>query len=528
MAIPLGETVATGGCSGYGPVMARFTGRSGEKRFSTLCSDLGITCNESVEDEHGWDHIVEFPHEVIPGVPADMQYRLPPVFVQTKSHEADGMSVRMKLSNAVSLARSPNPSFIVLMSLKTDSVCPVWHAVHVWEDLLERIMKRAREESRDGVPEDEFHRKTFSFTMTPGDQRDELDLLPWIESTVGGVGRDYAAAKVALLPPADIIGAIEIGPLASVEELMNHMIGLTKHIPMSGVTMGQRRFGVDIPFQMPAGDIVFASLQSHPVDTCDIRMRGPDGIEIELVGDVIVPPDLGLPEESYKYRFRARGLDIVWSPAGQATINGRLDFEDLDTPSAIGKTLRFMSWADQGPIDIRIDIRDQTTLAATATLNPVAGQPAFAVLADLTAPLVRVSRHLKTKVPMVSIAQLDAATHLADFRRFMTADGMRMNVELADEAPIFEVTAGVGFGIIPVGDWIFAAVQRLPIVEQRRDGRNWSIAYGKPLVVESFAFACGDASPLGHFEDAYRRHASVAGTLALDNILMALKAERDE
>ncbi len=505
--------------------MARFTGRSGEKRFSTLCSDLGITCNESVEDERGWDHIVELRHEAVPGVSADMAYRVPAVFVQTKSHEADGLSVTMKLSNAVNLARSPNPCFVVLMSLALDSVTPKWHAVHVWGALLERIMKRAREESRDGVPDDAFHTKYFSFTMTAQDQREEPALLPWIEHTVRSVGRDYGAAKAALSPPPDLVGEIKVGPLGSIGELVDHMIGLTKHIPISGVTMGLRRFGIDVPFPMPAGDVAFASLQSHPSDTCDIRLRGPDGTVVELVGDVIAPPDLGLPEESYKYRFRAPNLDIVWSPAGEATINGHLNFQDVDTPAAIEKALLLMSWAGQGPIDIRIVIRDRPALGASAMINPIEDRQGFADLAAVTGSLVRVSRHLKAEVPMVTIAQIDAAEHLVTFHNFIETAGMRMSVELPDDVVVREPTAGVGFGILPVGSWMFAAVQRFPIVQQRREGGLWTIEYGKPVLLDTFAFPIGDADTLEHFKDAYRRNASATGAIALDNVLVALEAQ---
>lgn len=505
--------------------MARFTGRSGEKRFSTLCSDLGITCNESVEDERGWDHIVELRHEAVPGVSVDMQYRVPPVFVQTKSHEADGLSVSMKLSNAVNLAHSSNPCFVVLMSLAPDSVTPTWHAVHVWGPLLERIMKRVREESRDGLPDDAFHTKTLSFTMTDEDRRDEQDLLPWIERTVRGAGRDYAVAKAALSPPPDFVGEIKIGPLGSVGELVDHMIGLSKHIPMSGITMGQRRFGVDIPFPMPAGAVAFASLQSHPADTCVIRLRGPDGTVVEMVGDVIAPPNLGLPEESYKYRFRAPNIDIVWSPAGEATINGHLNFQDVDTPNAIEKALLLMSWAGQGPIDIRIDIRDQPALGATALINAIEDRQGFADLAAVTGSLVRVSRHLKTMVPRVTIAQIDAAEQLVTFHNFIESTGMQMTLEAPDDQVISEPSAGVGFGILPVGGWMFAAVQRFPIVHQRREGGTWTIEYGKPVMLDTFAFPIGDADTLEHFKDAYRRNASAAGVIALDNVPVALEAK---
>jgi len=519
------ETVDPSGGPDYGVAMARFTGRSGEKRFSTLCSDLGITCNESVEDERGWDHIVELRHEAVPGVSADMAYRVPPVFVQTKSHEADGLSVTMKLSNAVSLARSPNPCFVVLMSLVPDSVTPTWHAVHVWGALLERIMKRAREESRDGLPDDAFHTKTFTFTMTAEDRRDEQDLLPWIERTVRGVGRDYASAKNALSPPPDFVGEIKVGPLGSVGELVDHMIGLTKNIPISGITMGLRRFGVDVPFPLPAGDVAFASLQSHPADRCDIRLRSPDGRVVEMEGDVITPPNLGLPEESYKYRFRAPNLDIVWSPAGEATINGHLNFQHVDTPVAIEKALLLMSWAGQGPIDIRINIRDQPALGATAVINPIEDRQGFADLAAVTGSLVRVSRHLKTKVPMVTIAQIDAAEHLVTFHNFIETTGMRMTVELPDDVVVSEPTAGVGFGILPVGNWMFAAVQRFPITHQHRERGSWTIEYGKPVLLDTFAFPIGDADTLEYFKDAYRRNASATGVIALDNVPVALEAQ---
>lgn len=502
--------------------MPRFTGRSGEKRFSLLCSDLGITCNESVEDEHGWDHVLEFPHAALHGIPADLQHRLPPVFVQTKSHPGGGRSVRMKLSNAVSLALSPNPCFVVLMTLVPGSVTPTWHAAHIWGPLLKRIMKRAREESRDGLAVEEFHTRTFGFTMTEENLQEERKLLPWIERTIRSVGRDYAAAKAALSPPPALVGELKIGPLGSVAELMDHMIGLTTQIPVESVTMGQRRFGVDIPFPIPEGDIVFASLRSHPAGTCQILLRGPDGVQIECVGDVIAPPDLGLPEEAYKYRFRAPNLDIIWSLSGQATIEGGLDFQHADTPEAIARALRLMSWAGQGPVDVQVSVRDQPLLRATATIDAVDDRQAFADLAAVTEALVGVSRHLKTNPPLVSIAQISKAEHVGAFHDFINTSAMQMTIELPADAVVPKLAAGLGFGLLPVGDWMFGAVQRFPIVASIREGATLSIEYGKPIVLDTFAFPVGDASALERFKESYRRHVTGADIIALDNVLVIL------
>ena len=364
----LAKAIAFGATSVYSQRMVRNLGRSAEKRFSTLCSDLGVTCNPAIEDDHGWDHVVQFPHETVVGVSADMQPRLPAVFVQTKSHEADGLTVTMKLSNAVKFATSPNPCFVALATLPADSDVATWHAVHVWGELLERILRRAREESRDGTSEADINKKTFSFTMTGADLHHGQSILPWIAETVRRIGTNYAAAKTAIVPPPSLVGAIKIGPLSSIDELIDHTIGLTSDIPVQGFEMGARRLDVDIPLPLPVqgGGTYRASMQAHPVATADIRMRGPDGNVVDLVADVIVPPNLGLTAESYRYRFRAANLDIVWSPSGAATIRGHFDEQERTSPQELKKTLSFVRWAGKGDIDVRVTIEDEVTLGATA------------------------------------------------------------------------------------------------------------------------------------------------------------------
>jgi hypothetical protein len=270
--------------------MNRFQGRSAEKAFSKLCSDKGVTCNDSHEDDHGWDHIVEFPSVPQIGVSADMQRATPVVFVQTKSHSTKGLKVTMKLSNAVKLARSPSPAFVILLNLNESggSGEQLWYAVHFWDVLIGRTLKRAREASRDGIAEDSFHKYSFSFTMTLADVQTDDTLLPWIESMMQSVGVDYAAAKKAFHPHPEIVGNIKIGPLVSIEELVDHQLGLTQNIPFTSITLNQRRFGIDIPLHspIPMEKVEWSNVTMHanPADQCDIRMSGPDGSVIEVTG----------------------------------------------------------------------------------------------------------------------------------------------------------------------------------------------------------------------------------------------------
>jgi hypothetical protein len=504
--------------------MSRFTGRSGEKRFSVLCSDAGVTCNPSTEDDHGWDHVVEFPHEPVPGASADMQARMPAVFVQTKSHESDGLRVTMRLSNALALARSPNPCFVVLANLPPDGGTATWHAVHVWGDLLERILRRAREESRDGVPEGEFNRKSFSFSMSAAELREEAGLLDWMRTTVRAAGREYAAAKAALVPPPAIVGNVTIGPLESIEQLVDHTIGLTSEIPLKAFDIGQRRLGVDIPFPFPfeGGAFFHASMQAHPAAQADIRMRGPDGGVIEVPADLIVPPELGLPEESYKYRLRGAFLDIVWSPTGATTIKGRFDGQERTPPADLERTLRFMSWAGRGEIDVRVSIGDREALGAVARMDPLHDQQDLIYLAQLAAPIALVSAHLKTRVPAVSISDLArAADQVHAFHGFINTDDAKAELVLQPGATVADPVEGLAFGIVQVGEWAFAAIQRFPVRSHRREGDVLFLVFGKPILQQTFAFPVDDEEGLERFKADYVRRAAAEGVVPLGNVLLA-------
>ncbi len=48
-------------------------GRQGEKEFGLLCTQQGATTNDSTEDDHGWDHIVEVEPASMLALPADLR-----------------------------------------------------------------------------------------------------------------------------------------------------------------------------------------------------------------------------------------------------------------------------------------------------------------------------------------------------------------------------------------------------------------------------------------------------------------------
>lgn len=165
-------------------------GRRGEKRFDTMCSDEGVTCNRSVEDDHGWDKMIEFPPKPAPFVALDMKPQGAIAAVQVKTTTGSSRSVSISLSNALNYARSPVPQFIVLVVL--DGKDARYFGRHVWTPLIADWLKSAREADARGVTAP--NRETVTVAFGPEDEHG-TSLLSWIESEIEGIEEPYAATK---------------------------------------------------------------------------------------------------------------------------------------------------------------------------------------------------------------------------------------------------------------------------------------------------------------------------------------------
>ena len=65
--------------------MKQRSGRPAQNQFRFLCSEKNITCNPSLEDDHGWDFIIEIPAPESEKLVADKVPAPRPVWVQVKS-----------------------------------------------------------------------------------------------------------------------------------------------------------------------------------------------------------------------------------------------------------------------------------------------------------------------------------------------------------------------------------------------------------------------------------------------------------
>jgi len=512
--------------------MVRKLGKSGERRFATLVADYapGAICNDSGEDAHGWDHVVNFDHEPVPGLPADLQSALPAVFVQTKSTENSAKrKVTVKLSNALAFTRSDNPCFVVLVCVPPEGSAR-YYAVHWWDTLMSRTLKRTRELHRDGYSEESFHLKDFSFTMANADEHDAGSLLAWMKRTVQMAGRTYTTVKAAMrdtlgFETGELTGFIHLGPLESIEQLVDHQLGLTPSIPMAKFELNQRRFAVDLPFPMPDGEIFFASLQANPAATCDVRVRGPDGDSFVIAGELIVPAIPGLTEDQVKYRIRTPIFDLVWRPAGFAKFTCNFDTATLRPITELEKCARFFGWAGGDEIEIMATVDDNRIFGATAKLDPRSDSLGWQKIKGPLATLARLSATRKAGAPLISIEQAIQAEWLHMMHEALCADDITLRGELVEDVDALTFDHGISFAILTVGGWAFGAVVRLPLISQSQAERRFEVKFGRPLLLETYAFETTDLSHFDRLKADYTRYVTRKGVFGIDNLLANLAGE---
>ncbi|MDB5713039.1 MAG: hypothetical protein JWO15_436 [Sphingomonadales bacterium] len=225
----------------------RWTGREGEKIFSLLCSRRQVTCNKAEEDDRGWDLILHFPPPPIVKVPIDQRSVGAMALVQIKATHVEAQRWSISLKNALSLARSPLPAFIVCVGIGANGE-ETFRAIHLWNQEIARILKAARQAH---VEKDKaINRRTISFDFN--EQTTCSDVLGWMQAQVDEIGETrYAAPKQLLV---DTLGFDEghgiahvIFSTASPDALADLQLGILKRVDIDRFSYTPRRFGIDTP-----------------------------------------------------------------------------------------------------------------------------------------------------------------------------------------------------------------------------------------------------------------------------------------
>ena len=226
--------------------MSQRMGRSAEDAFKQECSRAGVTCNKSIEDDHGWDFLVEFPMRAPAGTPDD---KLPPVrsaLVQVKSTRAARPSLAMKVSNALQLATRWEPCFLVL-----------YHKVRGGERIyvrlfskgdITRTLRRGRELFAAGR---RTNKARISFGFSAAEDRTS-DLLQWLKACVQGLSEDYGSEKRKLAATVgygdkNFRASVTFVATRGIDDFVDLELGIKDQLAVSQFTVFDTRFGIEAP-----------------------------------------------------------------------------------------------------------------------------------------------------------------------------------------------------------------------------------------------------------------------------------------
>lgn len=492
--------------------MVRRYDRQAEHRFAELCAEHGAVSNKSIEDENGWDYIVEFRESHIDGLPADLVPAQKSALVQIKSTITQKAKCELKLSNALRFAKAPMPCFIVLMAYRQNSKKARIYAVHFWKDLIGRTLQRAREADRDG--RSDLHRLKLILNFGTEDEIGD-GVVSWLERQIDNFSPDYASAKRTIVQGIGYesggkIVRVTFDPIDSIDELVDHQLGLGGRISPSHVELVDRRFGIDTSTPIFSGKPDHFRMVANPRGQgASIRLRNIDGEELGLTGDLITPGIPNLPEEHLKCRIRTWMLDIIWPVSGAPSSKLGFDFRTKRPLRQFSQLAQFISWSEKGAIDYQVWCDDNRLFGGKLNVNLPAEKELMKVVGQAASVLDRVAGTVAPSNLAVSLVDIHAASKELDpFIEVLTGPKIDIGLNAEADTPIDNMLA---YEFAEVGDWTFMAVIERPVIDDCIEGRKRHLTFGQARWLEHYAKPGASADNVSLLYEDYQRHLSNRG-----------------
>ena len=445
--------------------MDQRSGRPAQDEFKLLCSQASLTCNSSSEDDHGWDFIVEIPAPSTPDLPADKVPAPKQVLVQVKSTEGRSAATRMKVSNALKLAKAEQPCFVILFHPCSDGRRRIY-ARHFWEELIEHALRRGRQVSAEQkLP----HKATMNIRFSDRDEHSD-DLIAWMRALVDALPQEYGREKRDLWETLgygerNYRAEVAFGPLKGVEELVDHQLGLTDFLPVSHIKLIDSRFGVDAPspiFESTSGEM---QLRPDPREG-NVVLQASNSDIISLPATVRVPAIPGLRPENFKLRIETWLFSVVFS-TDEITLrvdnrrNRKLPLERLV------ELARFFSWGG-APILMKIVADGFSPPNFPVDFPSTGNEKVFRNLANIAKTLRRIQSRAGVATVDLTLHDLQNSwRELSAFHEILTAKDMQLRiVQDPTWKPESCFSRMLGYFDLEVGGITFLVVFDAPITEQ--------------------------------------------------------------
>ena len=457
--------------------MSQRMGRSAEDAFKQACSRAGITCNKSIEDDHGWDFIVEIPMRARVGTPDDKLSPVRSALVQVKSTQAARPRLATKVSNALQYAKRSEPCLLVL-----------YHKLRGGESIYARLFgerdtKRALRRGRELFVAGRRTNKariTFGFSAC---EDHTSDLVEWLITSIQTLPEDYVsekrkfAAKVGY-GDTNLRANVTFVTSRGVDDLVDLELGIKDQLEVSQFTVYDKRFGIEAPdpihhHEEPGIFRMEPSRQRECMVTLETK---DDAISIPSQSRISVVR--GTAPEKVKIAFVNHLFHIVIGKDGTRFTMRNVASKKLPIAD-LSKLATMFSWSDER-VQIRVTGEElPKTNVQTATVPPNANAwdprlaAAIRLLGDLA--LRGQARDLTLSIEDVLSAHLP----LMSYFNFFTAHQLGCQVSGLDGSVNYETLKNLlGYVDVTVGEYTILTLFDCAIETRVDENGNLLVDWG--------------------------------------------------
>lgn len=478
------------------------TGRKGEHLFRGHCVDQDVTCHKAYDDDYGWDFFIEFPPDNNQTGPIDMHPAQLCALVQVKTtSNYRSMSVPLKLSNALRMAKSPQPFFLVRIHARKGHE-PRIFVRHVWKEFIADALKAGR--LADNRRRLATHRQSVRIAFTDADDHTS-DLLGFIKSEIEGAGPRYSAAKQDIL---DTIG-FETGrgtiqmtvEIETDDDIFDLLLGRRESLNLTRLEQVSERFGI------PAGkkEIIEERGKVYvkpPRSSGALRIRSGKGDERMIPAEVIYAH---LPDQNGgrdRTRIVASCLEIIRGEgANGASANLSFEKSSLADIEMFG-TLH--QWGQDGPVELMLMMNGtRIGLGQLDLSTPTPGKGKW-VRVGLAARLLRqlCAAAMAGDVPITLHDIVEASVDLEYLAVIASDRPVKLDFHPAPGCPA-KFGLALGYMVVCVGNWTITVLAQRPVPHQKEVEGRRELFLGNASILDAYVETTVTATAPSQIEVQY-------------------------
>lgn len=358
-------------------------GDVGEDFFSTLCSQAGLIRNVSQRDKTGWDHLVEFPLEVVASL-ASAHVAPKSCYVQVKTSRKHP-NAQIKGTNLVRMATSPSPCFIVFIVLNDLYQPTELYVKHFGQKLIEDALK-LRYEVDSGKIKRKLNQVRRTIKGLPDERIDPLTPETMREALGRHIApnmNEYSSWKSKLIQSVGFDKGHHLMTLSSKradmpEKLMRMSLGYEESLEDFEMKHFIERFGYREETLTSLNNIQNAKLTMPDIQptaqgTVTFREK-PFGARITFDADLYMPVGLGMvPKEYMELRINLGLVDLHFQMgSGKSSVRAEIVGEERYKFDLLHRSLKLLSLLSKPKNIIKFTLDFPNTPLASGTLSDAA------------------------------------------------------------------------------------------------------------------------------------------------------------